>query len=195
MIKKRGAFTLIELMVVVAIIAILSSMGVANFSTAIKKARNAVRQTDIKAVSTALETCFNIMTGSYGFRGAFGTSPAGVYSGELNTVIKQGETAKANTPFKADLSGAGDGNRCLQADVIPKLQSYDYVVNGTFDTTTGREYYIACAKLENVGGVETMGNVTGATGITGSTLVNYQYTANACASDLDDCWFCISNQQ
>jgi len=52
--KKRG-FTLIELLVAVAILAILSSVGLSTFIGSQKKARDARRRADLKSIQNALE--------------------------------------------------------------------------------------------------------------------------------------------
>ncbi len=54
---KRG-FTLIELLVVIAIIGLLSSIVLASLSTARKKARDAVRFSDIHQLQIALDLYF-----------------------------------------------------------------------------------------------------------------------------------------
>lgn len=51
----RKGFTLIELLVVVSIIAVLTSIGLAVFTSSQKKARDARRQADLEAVRSALE--------------------------------------------------------------------------------------------------------------------------------------------
>lgn len=53
--KIRKGFTLIELLVVVSIIAILSAVGLATFTNAQRKARDARRQSDLKAIQNAAE--------------------------------------------------------------------------------------------------------------------------------------------
>lgn len=55
-INKSTGFTLVELMVVVAIIAILSVVGIVLFSGAQKTARDSVRRQDILSIAKALET-------------------------------------------------------------------------------------------------------------------------------------------
>ena len=52
--KKRG-FTLIELLVAVSILAILSAVGLSTFIGAQKKARDARRKADLKAIQNAME--------------------------------------------------------------------------------------------------------------------------------------------
>lgn len=52
-------FTLVELLVVVAIISLLSLVGIVIFTNVQKNARDARRKADIQAISTALETHYN----------------------------------------------------------------------------------------------------------------------------------------
>src|SRR4051812_15526264 len=52
-------FTLIELMVVVALIAILSIIGIALYRVAVNSANDAKRRTDINAIAKAYEANFN----------------------------------------------------------------------------------------------------------------------------------------
>lgn len=52
---QRG-FTLVELMIVVAIIAILAAVGLSVFSGIQKKARDAARRSDVQAIAKVLET-------------------------------------------------------------------------------------------------------------------------------------------
>jgi general secretion pathway protein G len=55
----KKAFTLIELLIVIAIIGILAVMGVASLRGALIKGRDAKRKSDIKSIQTALEMYYS----------------------------------------------------------------------------------------------------------------------------------------
>lgn len=71
------AFTLLEMLVVIGIIAILLGMGATSYSTAQKKARDAKRKDDLKTIQNALEQYYSICGYQY-------PTPA---SGRFNSVI------------------------------------------------------------------------------------------------------------
>jgi type II secretion system protein G len=58
MILNRG-FTMIEILVVMAIIGILAALSVGGFQTSQQKARDARRKSDLKQISLALEAYYN----------------------------------------------------------------------------------------------------------------------------------------
>ncbi len=75
---KTKGFTLIELLVVVAIIAILSVIGMTLFGSVQKSARDARRRGDIDAIASALEVAKTATTGYVSLDGtkfASGTVP------------------------------------------------------------------------------------------------------------------------
>ncbi len=189
MFKRSAAFTLIELMVVVAIIAILSTMGVANFSTAIKRSRNAVRQNDVIAVSKALETCYDVMGAKY-FKDGSGSDCNGDYHSRAGSGGSTGV-------FVADVEGTSPDckNRCLNANIVPTLTGYDYTAKvGLKDNV---QKYIVCAKLEKVGNVEGIGNSKDDLTLTsdiGTAITTLADPNNDCKSDTD-CYFCVAAQQ
>lgn len=52
--KSRG-FTLVELLVTITIIAVLAAIGLVAYSMALKQGRDSKRQTDLRAIQSALE--------------------------------------------------------------------------------------------------------------------------------------------
>ena len=61
---KKSGFTMIELLVVVAIIGILAGIGIASYGSANKKARDGKRKADIESIRSALEM-YKADAGSY----------------------------------------------------------------------------------------------------------------------------------
>lgn len=190
MLKNSAAFTLIELMVVVAIIAILSTMGVANFSTAIKRSRNAVRQNDVIAVSKALETCYDVMGARYLKKGDGSVCPD-------NEQYDSKHVDGAKGVFAADVEGNRDcQNRCLNANIVPTLTGYDYTA--IVGNVKEAEKYVVCAQLEKVGNWEGIGNseknlVTESANA--ETAMKSLANPTKCTPTSDKCYFCVGAQQ
>jgi len=63
--KYKPGFTLLELLIVIAIIGILTAMGTVSYSTAQKRARDSKRQSDLKAIQNAFEQYYSKNNGSY----------------------------------------------------------------------------------------------------------------------------------
>jgi len=61
----KKAFTLLEMLVVIGIIAILVALGTSSYSTAQKKARDARRKSDMKSFQNAMEQCYSVNSYSY----------------------------------------------------------------------------------------------------------------------------------
>jgi len=62
---RQSAFTLLEMLVVIGIIGILVAMGAVSYSTAQKKARDAKRKQDLKAIQNAFEQYYSICNYKY----------------------------------------------------------------------------------------------------------------------------------
>ena len=72
--KKNLGFTLIELMIVVAIVAILSSFAISNYSQYVKKAERKEVQTEMLEIAARLEQ-YHALNNSYALAGTI-TLPA-----------------------------------------------------------------------------------------------------------------------
>ncbi len=87
--KKNFGFTLIELMVVISVIAILSTIALFGLNSAQKAARDTQRTTTMRGIRTALECYYSVM-GLY-------PDPATFNWGALNTTLNP--TSPATTCF------------------------------------------------------------------------------------------------
>lgn len=63
--KLKDGFTLLELMVAIAIVAVLATIGFTLFQSAQAQARDAKRKQDVDAIATVLENKFNAAQGTY----------------------------------------------------------------------------------------------------------------------------------
>jgi len=170
--SKKG-FTLIELLVVMAIISLLSSIVSASLSNARSKARDAVRLSDIRQISTALELYYSDW-GSYpsGQFLSIQTSPdsASVWGGSGSAI------STALAPYLKKIPTDPRNN-----DVNPPgcyfKGSYFY----TYLSPTGKDYGIY-ASLENP--------KTGALDPKGPTGPGYPTGYPCCSSD---CMYKASN--
>lgn len=119
--KKRSGFTLIELLVVVAIIGILSSIGVVIYLEQQKSSRDARRKSDLALISGALQNYFAVNK---------------MYPrGRQDNTITTDKTLVYNCYFFSDGGRAGRAPNCstqkgtldYQKDWIMPLQSGGYI--------------------------------------------------------------------
>lgn len=135
----RKGFTLIELLVVISIIGLLAAAGLATFSSAQKRARDARRKADIKAIETALQSWYTVY-GSY-------TQPEALC---VDTSIGSNNCVVPNPP--ASDWHANSDLRDLVPDYMTELP-LDPINNTTYrysyePTNDGGQGYDLCATLE-----------------------------------------------
>lgn len=118
--RNNWGFTLIEILVVIAIIAILISIGMASYTTAQRQGRDAKRRGDLKSIQNALEqyyannnsnyplTSYSALGSEY-FPGALPQDP------RKKCDYPQTDNTAASYRICADLESAGSGFSCTGA--------------------------------------------------------------------------------
>jgi prepilin-type N-terminal cleavage/methylation domain-containing protein len=128
--KRKKGFTLIELMIVIAIIAILAAVLVPNFMRAREASRLTACKSNLKSLSTAMETYSNDYDGMY---------PGGTGGGTITQAGNNNDSA--NTP-----SGASSFRRDYVGKRMncPTARSTDYrIIIGTGGIT----YVVHCPSV------------------------------------------------
>ena len=163
--KPRG-FTLIELLVAIAILAVLSSIGLVIYSKAQSAARDTRRKQDLRSIATALEIFYQAngrypctANGNSGLE--YSTSPATFW---INDDAHPGNAACASPDKPLD------NNYINQMPSDPKANpasdprnantfGYAYYSGGSSApcaTVGGRQYYLM-TRLENTGDPDSVG--------------------------------------
>lgn len=148
--KQQGGFTLIEMLVVIAIISILIGIGVNTFTIAQKKARDIRRKADLRAVKTALYL-YQSDHGTFCIKGGC-DSPGSAYNDEFGSNGNDSAGWTSDAIFCCGLKSLKQG--LLNTGYIPKAV-YDPVYPD--GTTSNKSYYyqikgesfIISAYLEN----------------------------------------------
>lgn len=129
-ITNRG-FTMIEMLVVIALIGILAGLALVSFSSVQKQARDTTRKSDLKQYQNALEAYANLSNGLF---------PSRTSSAQAHTTL----CSDLNVRLEPDISCSPDpkfGGSDATLD-------YRYISNGTNGTATASQY-VLWAKLEN----------------------------------------------
>lgn len=107
--KSKKGFTLIELLIVVLIIAILSAIGLSQYTFAVAKTRASEALLNLKALYTAQElnymanggysTNFSDLAVSFGRRCTGQTCPHGRFTYELNYLLSESQLRASDVDF------------------------------------------------------------------------------------------------
>ena len=151
---KRG-FTLVELLIVIAILAILSTLGLSNFQSSRIKARDLSRKSDLQTIAKSLEAYVNDHR-SY---------PLSNPDGEI--------ICKTTTPPECAWGEAfTDDNGTIYASVLPSDAS-----GFTYWYTSDGSYYRLYAHLENSADNAIDTEITQTCG-SSTAICNYQITSS-----------------
>lgn len=156
--KPLQGFTLVELLVVVAIIAILTAIGVTVFTNVQKGARDARRVGDIDAVASALETSYSPGPGTYSL-----LTGGNFSSGKVPTDPIGGATY-FYTAYSSTTNFAG-------SDPTPSSMSETAVT-----IVTEAKVFAVCARLEIE--INGNGNATDKKGTSGTTGLSFYCRKN-----------------
>ncbi len=96
--KNQKGFTLIELMIVIAIIGILAAIAIPQFASYRKRGYNSSAQADLKNLATAEEAYF---TDQYKYTNAAGDLTGSTYGFKTSAGINLNITAANTTDFTA----------------------------------------------------------------------------------------------
>lgn len=139
----RKGFTLIELIVVMAIIATLLGIGFSSYTNSISKAHDAKRKSDLKQIQLALEK-YKEVNGNYPRGGWYAsTDPGTPWIPDLTS-----EYIKELPDDPKNILGTAGGDPSATGNYV---YAYYSVTNQTLcNTLKEGEYYILATRLENL---------------------------------------------
>ena len=134
--RKHG-FTLIEILIVVAIIGILATIGLVSFMTSLRRARDAKRISDIKAMQTAMEQYYSDHDYAYPTSGACSTNLVSYLNADFNFADPQGVSYVCNSTTGTEycmstrLEGTG-GNSTSDCNSVSNANRVFFVARNQF---------------------------------------------------------------
>jgi len=131
---KRTAFTLVELLVVVAIIGLLSTVAAVSLNTTRVNARNAQRKANLIQISKALELYYSVNNGY--------PSTSGVWQGNCSVYLGLPDSGAgawipnftaymAQLPHDPNTGKVNPSSAAAGCRTNPNVSCYVYVSNGT----------------------------------------------------------------
>ncbi|MBI4067474.1 type II secretion system protein [Candidatus Gottesmanbacteria bacterium] len=107
--KFKKGFTLLEILVVIAIIMILVTMGTTSFATAQRKARDAKRKADVRVIGQAMEQYYSVCGNAYPIIANGAAVPAVICTGPSIAIMPTVPLDPGSTPYKCNTGCTGSG--------------------------------------------------------------------------------------
>lgn len=122
-IEKSLAFTLLEMLVVLGIIGTIVSLGFVSYTTAQKKARDAKRKQDLKAIQNALEQYYSICHYVYPNPDSGNKVPTSIICSDPYTVILNNVPTDPKTNARYTMTQTTNSDYTICAPNNPPLES------------------------------------------------------------------------
>ncbi|HEX4048498.1 MAG TPA: type II secretion system protein [Elusimicrobiota bacterium] len=134
--KERRGFTLIELMIVVAIIGILSAIAIPKFASLLRKSSEAASKGNLASLRSALTVYYGDMEGVYPSQLA-SLTVSGTYLAEIGVAKTPNYHADSSAEFDALPSAVNDAGGWLYDNVVTDPNVGVMQVNCTHTDTKG----------------------------------------------------------
>jgi type IV pilus assembly protein PilA len=141
--RNRKGFTLIELMIVVAIIIVLAAIAIPNYLKMVVRARKSAVMSDMKAIGTALEA-YNTDWGGYPDI----TITAGDNWAAFESALDGDGSDSTNSSSNTSLTGETGPIRYIKKDDLDAFASKVGVANISYSVTNG-EYTLTATPTWN----------------------------------------------
>lgn len=133
----KQAFTLVELMLVIAIIGIMSTIIAVSYPSYLKRARDTQKKSDLKQYQVALETYANKNNSLYpSFTGITNLSAAALCTTALSLPTCPDDAAYSYR-YISDGSGGGSAS------------GLNYVIWGKLENVSSTTYWVSCSNGKN----------------------------------------------
>ena len=136
MVKLQKGFTLIELMIVIAIIGILAAVAVPQYSQYTNRAKFSEVKIAVSPIKSAVEDCFQRNNGDARCGGA-GTAVRGQVSSAMLT-----RAARASLVDSVALGGGATPAITATAENLEGMQAKDYVLTAVASGPPGSDRFI-----------------------------------------------------